>query len=221
MSRTIYSNTHIASPLLAAGRVGPFDMSLNGQPVLDVFHYFGAANATVLEHGDGPVELEYSVTRLFSSEADMLLFVATHREALPRQADHIIIDDDEARALVLEDAVRSVTFSQLRGASCLVRYKFTGSRMVSDDVPDEPVDTDFVKAINQALTAASAEQAIVFDVPFASAPRGISLQLSAPDGGTMIGWQIRESTRTAAGFTVDFDNLVPAVGYKLTGIAVL
>ena len=107
------------------------------------------------------------------------------------------------------------------GLSVVVRYTLKGGTFYTEDVPTPDSSADLVKAINQALTSGTTSQAIVFDVAFATPPRALSLNLSAPDSGATFGFQVRESTRTAAGFTVDFDATVPASGYKLTGIALL
>lgn len=195
-------------------------MAFNGQPILDVAQFINSDYATVYGRGDGPVEFTFSVTALFDSSAAALQFCALHREAIAVQGDLQIIDDDLGVTLLLADAVREVRFFP-RGAAVLVNYKFTGSHFTTTDEPDLSGDTDYVKAINQSLTSGTTSQAITYGAPFLSAPRGISLQLSAPDGGLMFGWQIRESSRTASGFTVDFDAAVPATGYKLTGIAAL
>lgn len=209
-----------ASESLAVGRV-PFGLRLNGSPVIDAAQLFRAAYATVYGRGLGPVELSFGVWRFFSTEAAALSFALTHPTSLVQTADLTLVDDAATVALTMAGAVIAAQIGQRLGLAVLVQYTVTGARFLSDDVPEAPTDSDTVKAFNQALTAATVEQAIVFDTPFASAPRGLTLQLSAPDAGTMFGWQIRESTRTASGFTVDFDNPVPAAGYKLTGIAVL
>lgn len=221
MSKVYFSTTLIASSDPALLRMGPSGMSVNGSPIVQVEQLFKADRATVYGRGDGPVEISFSVDVKFFTEAQVAAFIGTHRESLPVQSELVLTDDLETASLVMADAVRAVNFPRILGTSVTVEYKFTGSRFTSEDVPTFPTDTDYVKAINQALTNGAVEQAIAFDAAFVSAPRGISLQLSAPDGGAMFGWQIRESTRTAAGFTVDFDAAVPAVGYKLTGIAVL
>jgi hypothetical protein len=218
--RILYSSSLLCSSNPAL-RLGPVEPTFNGQPVIDAWQALGADFFTVYGRGDGPDEFSFGVWHKFSSEAEVIAFKFGHRQSLPVQADLTVTDDAETVAWTMADAVRSVRIAQVMGLSVLAAYTFTGSRFESDDVPGAPTDSDTVKAINQALTSGTVEQAIAFDTAFASAPRGITLQLSAPDGGAMFGWQIRESTRTAAGFTVDFDAAVPAAGYKLTGIAVL
>lgn len=210
-----------ASESLAVGRV-PSGLRLNGAPIVDVAQFFRADFATVYGRGFGPFELTVSVWRFFSTEAAALSFQLTHASTIPQTADLTVVDDAATIALTMAGAVCSARVGPRLGLAVLVEYTFIGARFLSDAVPESPEgDTDTVKAINQALTAATVEQAVAYDLPFAAAPRGISLQLSAPDAGVMFGWQIRESSRTAAGFTVDFDAAVPAAGYKLTGIAVL
>jgi len=217
-----YSSTTLASSNLALGRVGPSGLTFTGTPLVDVAQFFRAANATVYGRGDGPEECAFSVlVGPFASEADALNFAALHRSSLPLTGTLTIVDDLGVTAVQLANAVREVRVGQIIGVSVRLDYKFTGSVFTSTSVPVYPTDTDLVKAINQALTSGTTSQAIAYDVAFSSSPRGITLQLSAPDGGLMFGWQIRESSRTPAGFTVDFDAAVPATGYKLTGIALL
>lgn len=215
-----FGSSILANDSLAVGRV-PFGASLDGQTLVDAFTPFRGDHATVFGRGRGPRVYAVTVQRLFSTTAAALQFMLTHEDVLPVQDDLTYVDDVAGIAYTMADAVAQARILERRGTVVFVAYTFTGSRFESDDVPDAPTDTDTVKAINQSLTAATASQAIAFDVPFASAPRAITLALSAPDGGTMFGFQIRESTRTAAGFTVDFDALVPASGYKLTGLALL
>lgn len=199
----------------------PVGARYQGATLVDAFQLFRGDYATIFGRGRGPREYAITVRRLFTTVAAAKAFFLTHEDTLPVQDDLTYVDDVVGVAYVMADAVCQARMVQHLGVLVVIEYTFTGARFVSDDVPGAPTDSDTVKAINQALTIGTVEQAIAFDVAFASAPRGITLQLSAPDGGAMFGWQIRESTRTAAGFTVDFDQGVPAAGYKLTGIAVL
>jgi hypothetical protein len=221
VSSITYSTTLLASSNLALRRVGPAGITCNGEPVTQIEQLFRADFATVFGRGDGPVTFGFAVEVDFDTEAELLAFLLTHRETLPVQAALTLVDVAATVAFVMADAVRRVAFSSVKGNSVLVEYSFTGARFASEAVPAAPTDTDTVKAIDHALTISTVSQAIVYALPFASSPRGIVLTLSAPDGGTMFGFQIRESTRSATGFTVDFDAAVPASGYKLTGLAVL
>lgn len=217
-----FASTILATPSVAAGRIGPSGITLNGQPVADIWQAVGADYATVFGRGDGPVELGFSVTRLFSSEAAMLTFVGTHREALPNQDDLYWTDEAESVALLLEDALREVRFSALTARSVRVDYKFTGSRFVTDDVPEAPTDSDTVKAGIEDLSVDDATKAIAFPVAFASAPRFVDAKVVVPTAGDdgFDAWPV-ESSITAAGFTVKLGALVPAAGYKLRWMALL
>lgn len=215
-----YGSSILAADSLALGRV-PVNARYQGATLIDAWQPFRADYAIVYGRGRGPREYAVTVQRFFTSDAAAVAFLLTHEDTLNVQDDLTYVDDVAGVAYTMADAVCAARITQRIGVCVFIDYTFTGSRFTSDDVPDAPTETDTVKAINQALTAATVEQAIAYDTAFASAPRGISLQLSAPDGGAIFGWQIRESSRTAAGFTVDFDAAVPASGYKLTGIAVL
>ncbi len=219
--RITYSSTLLCSSD-PAQRHGPVSPSFNGQPVIDVAQLFRADNATVYGRGDGPVEFGFSAWHKFASEAEVVLFCATHRETLPVQADLTVTDDEETVAAVMEDAVRTVRIAEVFGTSVLVQYGFTGSRFTSEEVPDAPTDTDTVKAYDIALTEGTIEQAVAYDTPFASNPRAIPLpSLCIPEGGSSFGMVIDQASRTAAGFTVKFENAVPAAGYRISGLVAL
>jgi hypothetical protein len=215
-----YGSSIIASDSLAVGRV-PVGARYQGQTLLDAWQAFRADYSIVYGRGRGPREYSVTVQRFFSSEAAALQFFLTHEDTLPLQGDLTYVDSVAASALTMADAVCSVRMGQLVGTCVFCDYNFTGARFESDDVPSAPTDTDTVKAINEVLTASITSKAIAFDVPFAAAPRGIGLTISAPDAGATVEFQIRESSRTASGFTVDFAAAIPASGYKLTGFALL
>jgi len=215
-----YGSGILAADSLALGRV-PVGARYQGQTLIDAWQPFRADSAVIYGRARGPREYAVTVQRLCSADAEAVGFMLTHEDTLPLQADFTYVDTVAGGAWIMADAVCSARIIGRQGSAVTVEYVFTGARFETEDVPDAPTDTDTVKAINQDLTMGTVSQAIAYDVPFGSSPRGLSPVLSAPDGGAMFGLQIRESSRTAAGFTVDFDNAVPAAGYKLTGVAVL
>lgn len=218
--RVTFSNTLLGTETLAAGRVLS-GLSLNGTPILDVAQLFRGEFATVFGRGDGPESCTFTVRRFFASDAAALAFMATHRATLPVQAALALIDDDAGAAYVMADAVRAVQFPQRIGLCVVVEYTFTGSRFTSESVPGEPTESDTVKAYEIPLDADDESKAVAFDTAFASTPRFVRGEISLPDGGTGFHAYPRESTRTAAGVTFDFDLKVPGAGYKLLVFAAL
>lgn len=79
-------------------------------------------------------------------------------------------------------------------------------------------------ATAQAFTVALAEgdttKAITFPTAFATAPRGLKLQLLVPSGGFNFGADPDNTTLTASGFTALLGAAVPAAGYQLSVIAI-
>lgn len=79
-------------------------------------------------------------------------------------------------------------------------------------------------ATAQAFTVALAEgdttKAVTFPTAFASAPRGLKVQLLVPSGGFNFGADPDSSTLTASGFTCLLGAAVPAAGYQLSIIAI-
>jgi len=220
--RVLYSTTLLASPSLALGRVGPFELTgPSGECIVDEFSFMRADFATLYARGRKPKQFSFKVTALFASEAALLYFLATHEDILPKQADLTLIDDDAAVALVMADAVVNVQVSQVRGVACEVTYNFRGSRFTSEDVPEDlEEDTDRMKVGVANLAEGDESKAIVFDNPFASAPRGIVVTLIKPIGGD--GFRVDlEDDITEAGFTVKLGAAVPASGYKLSWTAIL
>lgn len=181
--RITYSNTTLASPSLAIGRVGPLGLSWNGEPIIDVADFFRAALATVYGRGDGPEEFSFSVWAHFTTEAQVLNFCALHRTVLPVQADLTLIDDAATVALVMADAIRQVTIGQVIGLSVQVGYRFIGSGFTSEAIPEDlEENTDRMKVGKETLTINAEEVTVTFASPFASEPRYVNLNIERPTG---------------------------------------
>jgi hypothetical protein len=221
--RILYSNTLLCSSN-PAQRLGPVDPALNGQPVIDVWQAFGADYHTVYGRGDGPVEFSFGVHAKFSTEAEVVAFVTTHRETLPVQAELIITDDAETVAFAMANAVRRVAFSAIIGTSVLIQYQFTGSRFQTEDVPAAPTDVETVKTLEIALDPDDEEKEITFTTPFAATPKFIRGEICGPastDGGVAIEAKPINPTRSAEGCTFEFTQKIPAEGYSLLVFAAL
>lgn len=217
-----YSSATLASGNLALRRVGPVGITCNGEPVTQVEQLFRADFATVYDRGEGPVTFGFAVLADFDSEAELLAFIATHREALPRQAALNLIDDSSTVAYVMADACRKVSFGSVRGNSVLVDYSFTGSRFTGEAVPGltDPT-TDVMKVADAALSIADESVAVVFAAAFASAPRFVSCVVAPPAGGLPIYAVPDNSTITTTGFTAKLSAPIPASGYRLRTLAIL
>lgn len=211
--RILASNTLIASDQLAVGRVGPFGMAFNGEPIFDLASFYGAAYTQVYTRGDGPVECTFRVNALFASHALALHFCATHREALPVECDLQLIDDDADINLVLADAARQVSFGAIVGCAVEVAYRFIGSRFTSEAIPvDVEEDLDVMKLGKETPAADAEEISVVFGTPFASEPRFVNMNVERPTGQipvAVIGYR----DVTAAGFTAILSYPLPASGY--------
>lgn len=220
--RVIYSTTLLASPQLALGRVGPFELGgPNGEAIVDEFNFFRADFATLYARGRKARQFTFKVTALFNSEAGALYFLATHEDVLPQQADLILVDEDDTRQLVMEDAVVSVQFGRVRGASVEVTYLFRGARFTSEDViEDLEEDTDRMKVGTQPITIEDESAAVVFANPFASTPRSVGAIIEAPTGEPAVA-VVGVRDVSLAGFTVVFAAAVPAADYVLRWKATL
>jgi hypothetical protein len=220
--RIVTPTTLLASSSLAIGRVGPFDMAFNGQPVLQVEQLLRADSALVIGRGDGPVEFSFSVQALFASAAKAVQFCALHRETIPLQTDLHVDDEDAGIYLLLADAVREIRFGQVRGSSVLVNYKFTGARFTSEDVPEDlEEDTSRMKVGVTALIEGDTEKVVTFDNPFASAPRFIGVTLRTPSGGDSFRIDTPKDDISAGGFKAKLGAAVPGSGYEFSWTAIL
>lgn len=217
-----FSSTTLASSNLALRRVGPRDITANGDPVFDLVQFYSAVLPTLFPRGDGPVTFGFSVLADFDSEADLLAFIATHRSALPIQAALTLIDDAATVAYVMSDAIRKVSFGAMVGASVRVEYLFTGSCFTGEAVPGLTDPTvDVMKVGSVALSIADESTAVVFAAAFASAPRSVQCSVCPPGGGQIIASVPDDSTISTTGFTARFAAPIPATGYKLRWCAIL
>ena len=215
--------TYASTLLTRDGAELAFGISVNGEQIIDEAGFFGAASRSYFGRGLYSTTLDFSVRRFFNTSREAEVFVLTHFAALPNTGDVQVTcgSGTDLQVCRMVNAVISAVPVAFLGLSVVVRYTLKGGVFYTEDVPTPDSSADLVKAINQVLTSGTTSQAIAFDTAFATPPRALSLNLSAPDNGATFGFQVRESTRTAAGFTVDFDAAVPASGYKLTGIALL
>lgn len=83
-----------------------------------------------------------------------------------------------------------------------------------------PTDGPLVKRGSVDLATDDATAEIEFTTPFASAPRGVFVQIIAPADGFVVS-QTVDADPTAEGFTVRFGANIPGAGYALTWLAVL
>jgi len=214
-----YSSTKLASSDPVNARVGPAGLTINGSQVNREADFYRAAARTFYPGYNRETRVAFRVAANYADWDSCVSAAALQFSQLPTQGDLLFVLTT-AQLRLANAVIDSVVATQIVGIGLGFEYAFRGGLFVSEGI-SAPLGSDIMKTINQALTSGTFSQAITYPVAFASSPTGIVLQLSAPDGGTMFGWQIRESSRTAAGFTVDFDAAVPAPGYKLTGAAFL
>lgn len=127
-----YDGDLIASPSLAHGRVGPFEISgPNGEAIIDEFTAFRASVATLYGRGRKARQFSFKVNAFFNTEAELLTFQTTHEDDLELQADLVITDDAETVTLTMADAVVSVQMGRVRGVNLEVTYTFRGAKFVA------------------------------------------------------------------------------------------
>lgn len=219
----IYSNTTLCSHSLAVGRIGPSAFAVNGRQVNDVVAYLRAAAVTVFPRGGRAHEVSFRVHGVFSTIAAAQQYAALHFGQLPPQGDLIETDDADNPLWSLPDACIAGLRTGRDGLGVYLEYAFTGGAFESEDITLPDGDSDLVKAKIVALVAGEVSKAVAYDAPFATPPRFVQGQISAPDGGVAFFAFPRESTRTAEGITFDLTQAVPDDGrtYKLLVHAVL
>ncbi len=220
MQYLLYGTALLAADSLVLGRV-PAGAALDGETLIDAFTPFGADHAIVYGRGRGERTYSVTVTRLFSTPAAAKLWLLTHEDTLPLQADLTIADNIANWAVVMAGAVVQARIRAQIGAAVTVDYTFTGARFESDDVPEIPTDDSTVKTLVIDLDENDTEKAVVFATAFGAAPKFVRGEIAAPDSGEAVFAVVRESTRTAAGVTFDFTAAIPGAGYKLLVLAVL
>lgn len=225
--RITFETTQLASPDLALGRV-PFGLTLNGEQIVDDAQFFRAAAASVFARGNLGTVLQFSVTRLFSTEKAAEVFALTHAGAVPLEGlvTAVCGETGDQQTVYLEGAVlQAVAVQSVRGSSVVVQYTIRGG-IWTTDVPDEipgesEASEDFIvmRRAKVPVAAAVDEVVVVFSAPLAAAPV-VKAELYGPTGSAAIGGQVLIDTITVNGFTYKCDAETPNDDYELHYIAV-
>jgi hypothetical protein len=221
---TTFASNVLASGNLALGRVGPFDMSVNGQQVVDEVEFFRALRKAFYGRGLRSVEFGFSVQRFFASLARAEAFFFTGYNDLPDEGDLVLGcgegDADAQNVGIVGAVLDSCDATRLQGTVVVVRYRFRGGRFTTDVSPGPEPDEDVIRRGTVNIADAATSKAVVFSSVMSGVPVVACNLVMPTTGGDAIFATIIEDTVTTAGFTVAFSGPVPSGSYKLNYIAI-
>jgi hypothetical protein len=222
--RAIYASQSLASGNLALGAAGPFDMSVNGQQVVDEVEFFRALRKAYIERGLRSVDFGFSVTRFFGTLARAEAFFLTGYNDLPDTGDLVLVcgegEADELNVGLIGAVLDSADASRLQGTAVVVRYRFRGGAFTTDVILGPEPDESVIRKNKVAIADAATSVAVVFSSPMSGVPVVTCNLLMPTTGGDSIFATPIEDTITAAGFTAAFSGPVPSASYKLSYIAI-
>lgn len=224
--RAIYASQTLASSNLALGRVGPFDMSINGQQVVDEVEFFRALRKAYIERGLRSVDFGFAVRRFFSSLARAQAFFFTGYNDLPDAGDLVMVcgegDADELNVGLAGAVLNSCDCPSISGVCVTVRYRFSGGHFTTDVSPGPEPDEAMIRRGNVDVADGATSVAVVFDTPMTGVPIVPGTVLMMPTaGGDVIYAAPIEDTISALGVTYQLAGPVTGSGYKLPFVAYL
>jgi len=222
--RAIYASNVLASSNLGLGRVGPFDMSVNGQQVVDEVEYFRALRKAYIERGLRSVEFGFAVRRFFPTVARAEAFFFTGYNDLPDAGDLVLVcgegEADELNVGLADAVLDSCDCPRIEGVCVTVRYRFRGGQFTTDISPGPEPDEAVIRRGNIAVADGATTVAVVFDTLMAGVPIVPGTVLMMPTtGGDVIFAAPIEDTISATGVTYQLSGPVAGTGYKLPYIA--
>jgi|GEM_PF-6249462 len=206
-----------------------FDVSVNGQSVIEVVDIVRAAAKRFFSRGNKAVTLEFSVRREFATHHECQKYLLTHFTTLPDsglcQVTCGVPGEAGQEDVYLYNAVLAATpQGTFNGVEAIVRYSIQAGQ-VSTAVPPgfllAPGGT-VIKFGQQAIAAAIDTVAVVFATAFApGATVVVTANIAKPSGsGSNIFVTVRADLVTVNGFTAELSGPTPDANHKLNWTAV-
>jgi hypothetical protein len=206
-----------------------FDVSVNGQSVVEAVDIVRAAAKRFFSRGNKAVTLEFSVRREFATHHEAQKYVLTHFTTLPDfglcQVTCGVPGEAGPEDVFLYNAVLSATpQGTFAGVEVIVRYSIQAGT-VTTAVPPEfllaPGGT-VIKLGKQAIASGVDTVAVVFAVAFAPGTTVVvTSNVAKPSGtGSNIFPTVRDDLVTVNGFTAELSGPTPDALHKLNWTAV-
>jgi hypothetical protein len=206
-----------------------FDVSVNGQSVVEAIDIVRAAAKRFFSRGNKAITLEFSVRREFATHHEAQKYLLTHFTTLPdfglcQVTCGVPGEEADFEDVFLENAVLSATpQGTFSGVEVIVRYSIQAGTVTTDAPPEfliAPGGT-MIKLGKQAIASGVDTVAVVFTAAF---PGGTTVVVTAnvakPSGsGSNIFATVRDDLVTVNGFTAELSGPTPDANHKLNWTA--
>lgn len=204
-----------------------FDVSVNGQSVVEAADIVRAAAKRFFSRGNKSVTLEFSVRREFATHHEAQKYLLTHFTTLPDfglcQVTCGVPGEADPEDVFLANAVLSATpQGTFAGVEAIVRYTIQAGTVTTAVPPEFLIGTeDMIKRGKQAIASGVDTGAIVFAAAF---PVGTNVVVAAniakPSGsGSNIFVTIRDDLISINGFSYELSGPTPDANHKLLWVA--
>lgn len=207
-----------------------FDVSVNGQSVIEAVDIIRAAAKRFFSRGNKAVTLEFSVRREFATHHECQKYLLTHFTTLPNfglcQVTCGVTGEAGSEDVYFYNAVLAATpQGTFAGVEAIVRYSIQAGTVTTAVPPGfliAPGGGTVIKLGKQAISSAADTVAVVFPAAF---PVGtiviVTANVAKPSGsGSNIFATVRDDLVSINGFTAELSGPTPDANHKLNWTAV-
>lgn len=205
-----------------------FDVSVNGQSVIEAADIIRAAAKRFFSRGNKSITLEFSVRREFATHHECQKYLLTHFTTLPNfglcQATCGVTGEAGSEDVFLYNAVLVATpQGTFAGVEAIVRYSIQAGTVSTAIPPTFLLGGEAViQKAKQAIASGVDTVAVVFPsgFPIGTVPI-VTASVAKPSGsGSNIFATVRDDLVSISGFTVELSGPTPDANHKLNWVAI-
>lgn len=197
-------------------------LTINGSHVVEPVDIVKASRKRVFSRGNQLINVSFSVVRLFTTLKEAGVFATSGFSYMTKKGSLEIQCglSTDYQSVYMAGAVVSSAPAEWEGRAVKVNYTITAPEATTSTPPTVYTGGEaMIQKGSESITSGVEYLDVSFGEPFSAVPV-ITLEMSHPSGGDIIGRSLRQDLKTINGFRVEFAYPIPASGYYLEWTAI-